>query len=180
MTAVVYPGKSVVLRPLERDDWVRSLAWVNDAEVAPRLGRCRPVTTDEHMHFYERAVLDPSNVFFAIEARDGAEHVGNIWLWNVHPQNRNAELRVLVGCGRGRGWGSEAVGLLLDFAFNALNLHKVYLYVLASNEPAVKAFGRNGFECEGTLREEFFLGGAYVDVLRMALTRTRWNLKGEN
>jgi RimJ/RimL family protein N-acetyltransferase len=172
-------GERARLRPLEADDMLRALDWVNDPAVAFSLGRCRPVTRHEHERWYASVIENASHVFFAIEDREEGLHVGNIWLWGIHPQNRSAELRIMIGSGahRGRGIGTEAVRLLLEFAFLRLNLHKVFLYVLASNEAAVKAFGRAGLVVEGTLRDEFYVSGEYEDVLRMAILRPDWEAR---
>lgn len=175
----MYAGEHVTLVPFGPDHMRRTLAWVNDPAVAFSLGRARPVTPLEHERWYESAVRDARHVFFAIEENQGRAHVGNIWLWSMHPENRNAELRILVGAGehRSKGFGSEAVRLLLGVAFERMNLHKVHLYVLASNEPAVKAFTRGGLRVEGTLREEFFVGGRYEDVHRMGILRSEWEAR---
>ena len=175
----MYRGELVSLRPFTREHMERTLGWVNDSEVAFPLGRCRPVTMLEHEQWYQSAVRDSRNVFFAIEETRDGTHVGNIWLWGIHGENRNAELRILVGQRdqQRRGFGSEAVKLLLDMAFTRLNLHKVFLYVLAGNEPALKAFTRAGMRIEGTLREEFFVGGRYEDVHRLGILRTEWEAR---
>ena len=114
-------------------------------------------------------------VFFAVYSRDSEpRYLGNVWLWGIHPVNRNAELRVLLGDpeARGKGYGTEACRLLVEFAFRRMNLHKVHLYVLASNPRAKRAFEKAGFREEGLLRDEFYVDGSYRDVYRMAVLAT--------
>jgi RimJ/RimL family protein N-acetyltransferase len=62
---------------------------------------------------------------------------------------------------QGKGYGTEAVKLLLKFAFNDLNLNKVYLKVFQNNERAIKCYLKAGFVKEGLLRKESFIDGSY-------------------
>lgn len=175
-SSTLYSGNAVTLRAVERDDRDRLARWMNDPRNAVPLGRSRPISFVEHERWFERVVQDPAHVFLSIEDRETGGHVGVVWLWSIHPQHRTAELRIVVGEAesRGKGLGSDAVRGLLQFAFRRMNLHKVFLFVMAGNEPALKAFARNGFRVEGTLREEFFADGSYRDVLRMGILRAEY------
>lgn len=170
----MYQGTLVTLRPFGEAELERYLEWVNDAEVAAQVGRATPVTATEHRRWYEQAIHRSDTVMFAVYTNEGQRYVGNVWLWGVHQVNRNAELRILLGDpqGQGRGCGTDACKVLLDFAFRRMNLHKVYLYVLASNPRAKRAFEKAGFREEGLLRDEFFVEGEYRDVYRMGVLRT--------
>ena len=103
-------------------------------------------------------------------------YLGNVWLHNIHWVNRNAELRILLGAEglQGKGYGTRACRLLLRFAFEKLGLHKVYLYVSAVNPRAGRAFEKAGFRKEGTLKDEFFIDGKFVDVERMGVLGTEF------
>jgi RimJ/RimL family protein N-acetyltransferase len=107
---------------------------------------------------------------FAVRHLESGQYLGNVWLHGIHWVNRNAELRILLGAeaAREKGHGTRACQLLLRFAFEKLGLHKVYLYVHASNPRACRAFEKSGFVREGVLKDEFFLDGQWVDVHRMA------------
>lgn len=69
---------------------------------------------------------------------------------------------------RGRGYGTEALGLLCDFAFSEMNLHKLKVSVFAFNAAAIRCYEKNGFTREGLLRAEIFRAGAYQDVVELA------------
>ena len=92
--------------------------------------------------------------------------IGSCQLHGIHPVHRSAELQIRIGEAgeRGRGHGTEAVTLLVDFAFRDLNLRRVALHVLATNERALKMYERIGFVREGVLREAAHVDGEYVDV----------------
>jgi len=84
-----------------------------------------------------------------------------------------AELQIRIGdaADRGRGVGSEAVGLLLRFAFDDLNLQRVQLHVFADNAAAIRVYEKAGFVREGVLRQAAHIGGKYVDVVLMGILR---------
>jgi RimJ/RimL family protein N-acetyltransferase len=82
--------------------------------------------------------------------------------------HRTAELGIVIGepdC-RGKGYGTEATRLILDYAFSALGLHNVMLRVFAYNEAAIRAYLKAGFKEIGRRREAHRQGGvAYDEVL---------------
>ena len=76
--------------------------------------------------------------------------------------------------GRGRGYGMEAVRLLVEFAFAELNLDRLDLEVLADNWPAICAYQKAGFKPEGCLRQARYKAGHYVDVYIFSILRSEW------
>lgn len=169
----MFRSEKITLAPFAWEHAQQYLAWINDEEVASWLTRSLPVTTLEHQAWYEDIVRRRDAVIFSVMANDNGSYLGNVWLWNIHPVHRSAELRIVMGPGtpKGRGYGSEACRALLEYAFHHANLHKVYLYVLVRNAAAVRTFEKAGFSVEGKLAGEFFVGGAYRDALRMAAWR---------
>lgn len=165
----MYRLEKVTLAPFSWEQAQQYLQWVNEEETARRLTRSLPVTVGEHQRWYESITQRSDAVVFSVLANDNGHYLGNVWLWGVHNVHRHAELRVLLGPGaKGKGYGTDAVRGLLRFAFSDLNLHKVFLSVLADNLAAVRAFEKAGFLREGTLKDEFFVDGRYCDALRMA------------
>lgn len=73
-----------------------------------------------------------------------------------------------------RGYGSDALRTLLRFAFEELNLHRVFLHVFDFNERAIRCYEKVGFRHEGRLRQARFTEGRYVDELVMAVLREEW------
>ena len=88
--------------------------------------------------------------------------------------NRTAMFGVWIAPdAQGNGAGKAATAQMIAVAFGRLNLHKVALEVLASNERAVSMYRSLGFSEEGRFVGEVFVDGKYEDVIRMALTRAR-------
>lgn len=90
--------------------------------------------------------------------------------------NRNAVTGTLIGEKehRGKGYGTDAKMLLLDFAFNALGLHKVCSRVFAFNGRSRRYGEKCGYTVEGVLKEQHFHNGEFHDELVMAVFRRDW------
>jgi RimJ/RimL family protein N-acetyltransferase len=161
--------QTVWLRPLERRHLDQTLEWANDPELMRLLNRANTVSRDEHEQWFAAIQNREDCRYFAIETADGS-HIGNVWLWNIEPRNRRAELRIMMDLNHaGKGAGTESITRLCDYAFERLNLHKVYAYVLAINPRARRSFEKAGFVLEGTLREDRWTGEAFTDVYLLGI-----------
>lgn len=169
----MYKGENIVLRSFEREDAVIYRQWVNHGEIMPLIDRVLPVTQPEHQLWYEKIIQDPQSVIFAIEALKDSIFIGCVWLYNINQRHRHAEIRIVLGEPefQGKGLGSDALSTISHFAFHHLNLHKVYAYTLANNPRAQAAFEKVGFLPEGLLKQECFIEGKYVDMVRLAMIR---------
>lgn len=169
------PGSPVYLRALEAQDLERLHRWHNDpALYATLAGTYRPVSVETERAWLAAASSGaPGAVNLAVCATDGGEHVGNAYLRDVDVVNRRAELHVFLGdeARRGQGLGRAAVELLVGYAFDHLNLERVWLQVLASNAAALAVYERCGFAREGVLRRHVFNAGAWEDVVVMGRLR---------
>lgn len=158
-------GETVWLRPLEHRHLEKTLEWANDPELMRLLNRARAVSKGEHEQWFASLGERKDCRYFAIETIPQAIHVGNIWLWNIEPQHRRAELRIVMATDyTGKGAGTEAITRLCSYAFEQLNLHKVYAYVLAINPRARRAFEKAGFVLEGTLQQDRWTEDGFTDV----------------
>lgn len=95
---------------------------------------------------------------------------------HINTIHRSVELQIRLGdiSKRGLGYGTKATNLLLNFAFNDLNLYRVYLHVLSSNLIAIRLYKKVGFVHEGTLRKAAFINGNYLDLLMMGILREEY------
>jgi RimJ/RimL family protein N-acetyltransferase len=168
----------VTLVPLARRHVERTRAWANDPELMRLLDRSKSVSADEHERWFLGLASASDRVYMAIEENEKADHIGNVWLWAIDQRNRKAELRIVIGFSgyTGRGAGSEAIDLMCRYAFDVLQLHRVYAYVLAFNVRAHRAFEKAGFAAEGVLRDDRSSDDRYVDAY--VLARLSPNLEG--
>jgi len=168
-------GEKIYLRGLERADLEGAyFDWLNDREVTKFLEAGRFPNTREAMEeYYNNTVLSNNNAVFAIVDKKTDEHIGNIKLGPINWITRIASLGIMIGDKEswGKGYGTEAIRLVLDYAFNRLNLHKVTAGIAAMHQASIKAFEKAGFTIEGHAKSQFYLDGEYSDSLYLGITR---------
>jgi RimJ/RimL family protein N-acetyltransferase len=171
-------GELVYLRPPERSDLPAFVRWLNDAETNRFLAMRAPLSLPLEERWFEQ-VLErhgKEDWFFVICLLADGRAIGNIGLHQVQAGDGHATLGIAIG-EKGewsRGFGTDALNALLDFAFGELRLERVQLDVYAGNERAVRAYEKAGFRMEGTLRRAHFKHGEALDVHRMAILREEW------
>lgn len=174
-------GSRVLLRPVADFDLDRLLEFANDLEVSVAAGDEPPAPKGpEEVRanpMGERDGLGGRKVDFAIVA-DG-ECIGHCGLYDLDPANRSCALGISIGDKGywGKGYGGEAVNVLLDYAFRIRNFRRVWLEVHAANRRAIRCYAACGFTEEGRLREHVWVSGGYVDVVVMGLLRDEWRAR---
>ncbi len=169
-------GDRISLEAVREDDLPRLHEWINDRELVVLSAPFRPVHFNDHQAWWKSVSSDPSVELFAIRVRDRDRLVGTCQLLAIDARHRTAELQIRIGepDARGRGLGTEAVGLLLRHAFADRDLERVALHVLASNQRAIGAYEKSGFVREGVLRRSAHVDGRREDVVVMAILRDEW------
>lgn len=165
-------GRTTRLRALEREDIDRFLVWFNDPEVTEHLSVYLPLSRAQEERWFDAQLDDADQIVLAVETADG-RHIGNVGLHHIDRKNSHAELGIVIGekdCWN-RGYGTDAVHVLLRFAFGELNLNRVYLRVFEDNARAIACYEGCGFQHEGRQRAARFHNGAYQDVLLMGILR---------
>jgi len=149
--------------------------WVNDGEVTQYLFTgIRPVVESSVKEMLEKGHTD--DIGFAIYAGDG-EFIGVCGLYSILFEARSAEYRIFIGDKTywGQGIGSEVTRLVLDYAFNRLNLNMVWLGVNADHKAAIACYEHAGFTQEGRLRDVIYRNGRYHDALRYSILRSEFD-----
>jgi RimJ/RimL family protein N-acetyltransferase len=169
-------GRLVVLRPLRAADRTTSVRWRNDPEIRDNiLGYRFPVTEAMEADWIDTVLKDQSRtrVVLAIEDKTDSALVGFVYLNNIDWFARNAEFGILIGDRdrQGKGLARETLELVVNYAFGTLNLHKIYLRVVALNKRALNLYRAFGFAAEGVQRQQTFLRERYHDVVLMGLLR---------
>lgn len=172
-------GDKVILRPMRPDDLERYAEFKNDVEVELLGSGDVPGPTElgRLQARYEEHLKAPRDLtaWFAIEAQ-GGKFIGQCLLHNFDNAARTCELGITIGDRDfwGRGYGRDAVGLLLKYAFRLRNMEKVWLSVSGTNERGIKAYSACGFSEEGRLRKHVWLDGVYDDLVYMGVLRDEW------
>ena len=175
-------GKLVNLRARELSDVERMTRWINDREVTRFMGNRYPWSSAAEEAFVQRTTSGPmayGDVSFAIETKDGV-HIGTAGLHRASPENRAAELGIMIGekAYWSKGYGTDAVATLLRFAFEEMNLNRIELHVFGFNARAQAAYRKCGFVEEGRMREAHYAESVYSDVVVMAVLREEWAAGG--
>ncbi len=164
-------GERVGLGPLSRELLPAYQRWVNNFSTLRTLAMVpRPMTAEAEAAWYERAASGSEHdVYFTIYELSTQLPIGNASLHDVNYRDRRAELGIFLGepVMRGRGYGTEAVRLLLDYAFTALGLHNVMLKVYEFNPAARRAYEKAGFREIGRRRQSKWMGGRLWDEIYM-------------
>lgn len=163
-------GARVTLRAIVPDDLDALFALESDLTTWELRQPTPPVPLDRHAWEERVRARADGAVRFAIEA--GGSFVGRCSLVGIDQLARHADVSIaLVADARGRGYGSDALGVLVQFAFARHNLHRLQVEVLASNTGAIACYRKVGFVEEGRRRQNAWVDGAYEDDLIMGLLR---------
>ena len=171
-------GKKIALGPLRKDLVPLYTRWFNDFRTLRTLGAMPvPLTLEQEEKWYERAITrGNTDIAFTIYEKATALPIGNIGLHEIDRRNRTALFGITIGepDARGKGYGTEATQLMLDFAFTVQGLHNVMLHVHVYNLAGIRAYTKAGFKEFGRRRESHFMGGKYWDVIHMECLASEW------
>ncbi|HEX7104240.1 MAG TPA: GNAT family protein [Nitrolancea sp.] len=163
-------GERVALGPLRSDLIDAHLRWGNDWATYRLLDNIQGPGTREHVAGWLRQATSGTLPYdFLIYERASLQAIGTVGLRDVDLQSGTAEFTIGIGEQefRGRGLGTEATRLTLDYAFNVLGLHNVMLRVMAFNTAALRTYRRVGFREIGRRRQAHWMGGQSWDMIYM-------------
>jgi RimJ/RimL family protein N-acetyltransferase len=172
-------GDRIYLRPLEVEDVDSFVLWLNDEEIREYWGKTSPLSKINEKEYLKRIYKDDRNVRLGIVLKESDQLIGAIGLHDISIPHRNAELGVLIGnksCWS-KGYGTEAMNLMLKHGFDQLNLHRIYLFVLDFNPRAIRAYEKVGFKKEGVFRDHGYKDGKYCDDYAMSILESEWREK---
>jgi len=163
----------IYLRKLESTDLDRTWGWINDPGIYLKIGSQVPVSKSAQARWFDTVDQSSDKIIFAICIKEGGIHVGNVSLDSVETRHRSARLSIFIGDAqqRGKSIGSRSIKLLADYAFNFLNLNKVWCKMTAGDDQVVHFYENLGFKQEGILRRHEFIDGQYLDKIVFGLLR---------
>lgn len=172
----MFKGEKVILRAIREDDIPRLYEFSQDVELAGLdCGHPRAVPI-EHIRadFQNMIKNDPNRAFFAIEA-DG-KYIGDCGLSGLNDPHGSAELGIVIGDRAywGRGYGREAVRMLVHYGFHYRGLRRIVLTTHAKNLRAIRCYLACGFVEDGRPRKAIWVEGEYLDVVNMSILREEW------
>lgn len=166
-------GEKIFLRSFLPGDELMIAHLENHPDPRTTLFYAIPSSPLQQMEKMQKALNDSSIIVFTICTIEGNAPIGQTKLVRIDWIGRMATfyLGLAYKSDWKKGYGSEVVGLMLNYAFNTLNLNRVQLHVAIKNKAAIKVYERNGFVIEGKLREAMYYDGQYWDFLLMAILK---------
>ena len=166
-------GERVFLRAFEPGD-ERVLAKIeNHPESRITLFYAMPTSPQQQFDKIQKQIDNPNSIVLIVCDKKSGAAIGQTAFFHIDWVGRMATFYIGIADKeyRGKGLGTEIVGLMLDYAFGTLNLHRVQLHVATKNIAGIKAYKRNGFIIEGLLREAMYGNGEYHDFHLMAILK---------
>lgn len=176
----MYIGEKVRFRAYGKEDTKLAHEYINDEDVKKNLivGIPYPVTLHEEEKWIESQSAFKTEYSFAIEILESGEYIGGCGVNKVDWKNSVAEIGIFVAKKFwGKGYGTDAMKLLVKFVFEQININKVKLNVYSFNKRAIKCYEKSGFKLEGVLRREMFRDGKYHDIHVMGILKDEYFTK---
>jgi RimJ/RimL family protein N-acetyltransferase len=171
----LFRGRLVRLSAPRQEDTAILVRWSHDASYLRALDTdyARPRGPED---LGRTDAASANGVEFRLRTLDDDRLIGFVVLHSIEWNNRAGLLSIAIGEPdyRGKGYGSDALRLVLRYAFHELNLERVGLDVISNNTAALRAYERAGFRREGTLRRAVLRDGQHHDLIVMGILRDEW------
>jgi RimJ/RimL family protein N-acetyltransferase len=168
-------AEKVYLRPLEVADAAVVTPWFNDPDVTRFLLRHQPMSLHAEEEFLRRIPVNENDIVLGIALKETDALIGTAGL---HPEYRCRSARFGITLGDkstwDKGYGTTVTLLMVNYAFETLNMNRVWLHVYEYNPRGQHVYEKVGFRVEGRLRQETYRDGRYWDVITMGLLREEW------
>ena len=168
-------GTKVILREQETEDAQFFAYWFNQPQVMFQCGFTEP-TDEEH----ERAVINSSHrskdsVWYTITDLDG-NIIGETGLLRMWPAWHCTDLSIIIPDPemQHKGYGTEAIRIMLDMAFHQYDMNRVAIGVVGLNTGALAFYRKTGFRQEGIQEQGYFYNNEYSDFIMMRILRSEW------
>ena len=170
----MYYGEKVCLRAYREEDIPKATSFVNDEELKKLLvtNVPFPMTLWEEEEWVKSQKSSQNGSYnFAIEDIETKKYIGGCGIQEVNWLSRVATVGIMIGDKEywGKGYGTDAMKVLMDFIFNKMNIRKIRLSTFSFNMRARKSYEKCGFEVEGILKDEIFKDGKYYDEIIMSV-----------
>ncbi len=169
-------GERIYLSPIDSEDYETYAKWMNDFDTAKFITQYTSLINAKNEKEYLDSIAS-EKYNFAIVLKENNKLIGNISLMDYDQLNQRAELGIFIGDSedRHKGYGTESIKLLLDYAFNYLNLNNIFLKVYDLNKNAINAYKKIGFKLIGKRHECFYFDGKLTDEIYMELLKNEYN-----
>ncbi len=166
-------GEKIYLRPITMEDTDLVIKWRNDEKVVQNFIYRKPISREEHICWMEQKVATGKVVQFIICDKQTDKPLGVVYIQNIEEEHSKAEEGIFLGEEEafGRGIGTEAAKLMIQYAFEVLGLHKLTARVLGFNMASRRMHESAGYEQEAYFKQELYLEGKFEDLIFYGILR---------
>jgi RimJ/RimL family protein N-acetyltransferase len=160
-------GEKCYLSPIDINDVDKYTLWLNDLEVIKNLqASSMQIEVNSEKEFLCNLAKEHNYGIIDIKTN---ELLGNLGLMDLNQINSSAEIGIFIGNKEywGKGYGTEALRLLIDYAYQYLNLNNIHLRVYEFNTRAIMSYKKVGFKEIGKMRKSLKRGQKYFDIILM-------------
>ena len=161
-----------ILRSIADDELELMRSWRNEPAVRANMYTQHEISRKEHMTWWTKTQARADQKYFMYEM--AGRPIGIAAFTGIDIHNQNSAWAFYSSPLAPRGTGSKMEFLMLDHAFDAMQLHKLYCYVLAYNTPVIKLHQKFGFKIEGVFRDQHMLGDNFVDIVKLGILAAEW------
>ncbi|MDY2837976.1 MAG: GNAT family protein [Bilifractor sp.] len=175
-------GTHVILREITKKDTDLIVKWRNNPNVMKNFIFRERFTPEMHNHWLDTKVASGEVIQYIIVDRGSNTEIGSVYFRDIDKKSNSAEYGIFIGEDnyRGKGLGTETAKLFINYGFETLKLHRIFLRVIAENKAAFHAYKSAGFKQEGYMRDMVKLDDEYKDIIFMSILETDASVYKEN
>lgn len=162
-------GQKVYFKPLNIGDAQEIHNYASNKEVSRFIGWNLMNTledTTKHIETMLKRESAGTHLYASVALKATHEIIGTAMIFNFDKEANQAEIGYVFHKDHwGKGYGTESVALISDFAFESLKLHKLHANVVDANIGSSRILEKNGYLLEGRLRDHFFIEDKYYDAM---------------
>lgn len=165
---------TIYLRPMTEEDTDLIVMWRNKPSVRNYFIYQADFTREGHLYWLHEVVQKGYACQMMICEKENDRPLGSVYIRDIDQEHHKGEYGIFIGeeDARGRGIGTQAAKLMIQYGFDVLGLHRIYLRALAGNAQAIRSYEKAGFVQEGYLKDDVCIHGTYVDIVWMAVVKS--------
>jgi RimJ/RimL family protein N-acetyltransferase len=171
-------GEKIILRPFRAEDAEPLWDSMHNENINRLTGTHGTFTREMIDAYVQRQIAndDDTRVAFIIALPDDSRAVGEVVINEIDDDNHSSNIRIALfdEADTGKGFGTEAMRLMVDYGFRQRDLHRISLTVYAFNPRAIRSYEKAGFSREGVMRDALYWDEAYVDAIMMSILAHEW------
>ena len=161
-----------ILRSIADNEVELMREWRNWPAVRANMYTQHEISQEEHLVWWEKSKVRTDQKYFMYELEGAAQGIANFT--GIDIQHQNSAWAFYASPSAKIGTGSKMEFLMLEYAFDKLQLHKLYCEVLAFNTSVIKLHQKFGFNIEGVFRAHHKMNENFVDIYRLGILASEW------